>query len=455
MLHSERIYDLTPQRNAGGNVIYWMSREQRTIDNPGLLFAWSMAVRTGKDLKVVFTLTDGYPGANLRHYDFMLKGLDIVRRKLSAKNIPFFLLLGDPGSEISGFARENNTGTVVADFDPMRVKRQWIRQAIENSDAAFLEVDGHNIVPARYVSDKVEFGAYTLRPKIHRNLEKFLSEIPAPGIFEGRENPTGEKWPSVLLDQLNIDRSVPPVNSFLPGEDAALEVMNEFIENGIAGYAERRNDPNQQAVSNLSPYFHFGQLSSQRVAMEVMQRVPDNADRSAFLEEMIVRKELSDNFCLYNPDYDNVSGFHQWARTTHAEHRRDEREFVYSLAAFEEGRTHDSLWNAAQAEMVKTGKMHGYMRMYWAKKILEWTESVEMALEIAIILNDKYSLDGRDPNGYTGIAWSIGGVHDRAWTERPVFGKIRYMNANGCKRKFNVEEYIRRHLPGTHQKSLF
>ncbi len=164
------------------------------------------------------------------------------------------------------------------------------------------------------------------------------------------------------------------------------------------------------------------------------------------MEELIVRRELSDNFCFYNSDYDQFSGFPEWAQKTLNEHRGDKREFIYSLEQFEHGKTHDDLWNAAQLQMVLTGKMHGYMRMYWAKKILEWTGSPEDALEIAIHLNDKYELDGRDTNGYVGVAWSIGGVHDRAWQERPVFGKIRYMSYAGCKRKFDVSTFIEKNL---------
>ena len=166
--------------------------------------------------------------------------------------------------------------------------------------------------------------------------------------------------------------------------------------------------------------------------------------KNAFLEELIVRRELSDNFCYYNPDYDNIGGFPDWARKTHDKHRKDPRAVIYSRDQFEHAQTHDDLWNAAQMEMVKRGKMHGYMRMYWAKKILEWTQSPEIALETAIYLNDRYEIDGRDPNGYTGIAWSIGGVHDRAWSERSVFGKVRYMSYNGCKSKFNIKKYIER-----------
>ena len=194
--------------------------------------------------------------------------------------------------------------------------------------------------------------------------------------------------------------------------------------------------------SDLSPYLHFGQIAPQRVAWEIQQSDAPREAKQAFLEELIVRRELSDNFCWYNPDYDKFSGFPEWARKTLDQHRLDQRDFLYSLEEFEPGRTHDALWNAAQLEMVSRGKMHGYMRMYWAKKILEWTNSPEEALEIAIYLNDRYELDGRDPNGYVGVAWSIGGVHDRAWAERPVFGKIRYMSLAGCKRKFKVDEYI-------------
>ena len=166
--------------------------------------------------------------------------------------------------------------------------------------------------------------------------------------------------------------------------------------------------------------------------------------KEEFLEELVVRRELSDNFCFYNQDYDNTGGFPRWARETLHAHRNDPREYLYPLEAFEEARTHDQIWNGAQNEMVLSGKMHGYMRMYWAKKILEWTESAEQALEFAIYLNDKYSLDGRDPNGYSGVAWSIGGVHDRAWGERPVFGKVRYMSYKGIRSKFNIDAYLAR-----------
>jgi len=210
----------------------------------------------------------------------------------------------------------------------------------------------------------------------------------------------------------------------------------------LSHYDAQRNDPSLDGQSHLSPYLHFGQLSAQRVALEIQRTSADKKNRDAFLEELIIRRELAENFCFYNEDYDNMKGFPQWARKSLHAHRKDKREYIYALDDFENARTHDALWNAAQVEMVKRGKMHGYMRMYWAKKIFQWTKSPEQAMEIAIELNDRYSLDGRDPNGYSGIAWSIGGVHDRAWSERPVFGKIRYMSYYGLKSKFDIKKYI-------------
>jgi deoxyribodipyrimidine photo-lyase len=220
--------------------------------------------------------------------------------------------------------------------------------------------------------------------------------------------------------------------------------MRHFIGKKLNDYPAASRDPARDGLSNLSPYLHFGQIAAQRVALEVKASgaTPDAQD--GFLEELIVRRELADNFCLHNAHYDAPAGFPAWATRTLSEHTHDPRPYLYGRDRLEAADTHDDLWNAAQSQMVTTGKMHGYLRMYWAKKILEWTTSPAEALETVIGLNDRYELDGRDPNGYAGAAWSIGGTHDRAWGERPVFGKIRYMNYNGCKSKFDVAAYIRR-----------
>jgi len=229
-----------------------------------------------------------------------------------------------------------------------------------------------------------------------------------------------------------------------PGGRAGSASLRRFIGDRLDIYAAKANDPNGDAQSELSPYLHFGQLSAQRVALEVAACGAVDESKAVFLEQLIVRRELSDNFCLHNPKYDSIEGIPRWARETLDAHRNDTREYVYSRDAFESARTRDPLWNAAQMQMMKTGKMHGYMRMYWAKKILEWSANPEDAYATAIYLNDRFELDGRDPNGYTGIAWSIGGVHDRPWRERPVLGKIRYMSYAGCRKKFDVDAYIRR-----------
>jgi deoxyribodipyrimidine photo-lyase len=227
------------------------------------------------------------------------------------------------------------------------------------------------------------------------------------------------------------------------GEAAASMAAFDFVQQRLENYPNSRNNPLLGGQSGLSPYLHFGQLSPQRLAWMVSRSDLPVETKETFLEELVVRRELADNFCYYEPAYDRIEGFPDWARKTLDQHRNDKRAYVYSLAELENGNTHEILWNACQQDLVQSGKLHGFLRMYWAKKILEWTPDPESALEYAITLNDRYSLDGRDPNGYTGIAWSLGGVHDRAWRERSVFGKVRYMNEAGCRRKFDVERYIK------------
>jgi deoxyribodipyrimidine photo-lyase len=220
--------------------------------------------------------------------------------------------------------------------------------------------------------------------------------------------------------------------------------LNRFIKNGLPLYRRNRNNPVLGGQSGLSPYLHFGHISAQRIALEITSRAEPDANADAFLEELIVRRELSDNFCFYNGRYDSFEGFPDWAKNTLLQHALDPRPAVVTFRELEQGETRDPMWNAAQMEMVKTGKMHGYMRMYWAKKILEWSPRPEEALETALVLNDKYELDGCDPNGAAGCAWSIGGVHDRAWGERPVFGKIRAMSAGGLESKMDARGYIKK-----------
>ncbi len=440
-----RIHAIREGTPGTGAVAYWMSRDQRARDNWALLFAQDVAIEKGLPLIVVFCLADSFLGATMRQYGFMLRGLEKTSSALGRLSIPFFLLHGDPHEALPGFIERSGVSFLVTDFDPLRVKRQWLDGAARKLSIPFYEVDAHNIVPCRTASDKQEYGAYTIRKKIGRLLPRFLEDFPAmrrhPYPFTSNTN--GSRFNAeALLRGFRIDRSVKEADWIVPGEDEALNALGAFLEDKLERYDAGRNDPLKDCQSGLSPYLHFGQISAQRVALEAGKSDAGTLAKKAFLEELIVRRELSDNYCYYNRDYDSFCAFPEWARKTLDDHRGDRRPYMYSREELESSKTHDDLWNAAQREMTIKGKMHGYMRMYWAKKILEWTASPEEALSTAIYLNDRYELDGRDPNGYAGIAWSIGGVHDRAWNERNVFGKIRYMSYNGCASKFNVKRYI-------------
>jgi len=428
--------------NNSGPVIYWMSRDQRVHDNWALLYSQELAKENNLPLAVVFCLNPNFLEATIRQYDFMIKGLQEVEENLNELNISFFLLEGSPEEEIVKFCKNKDVSALITDFSPLKIGRKWRNKISKEIDCSMSEVDTHNIVPCFYVSDKQEFAAYTLRPKIKKLLNEFLTDLPAVKHQEHTIKKEKIDWEN-LYKKLDIDFSVKPVDWIHPGYKNGMKMFRQFLENKLDTYNEDRNNPNLDKSSNLSPYFHFGQVSPQRIAYEVNEKI-QNDRKDSFLEEMIVRKELADNFCYFNQNYDNTHGFPNWAQESHKLHVKDLREYIYTKHELENAKTHDPLWNASQMEMVKTGKMHGYLRMYWAKKILEWTETPEDALKIAIYLNDKYELDGRDPNGYTGIAWSIGGVHDRPWFTHKIFGKIRYMNFNGCKNKFDIDKYIQK-----------
>ena len=445
------IHEIAPQRvrllkegkDTGGPVVYWMTREQRVADNWALLLAQNFAMKHKRPLVVIFCLVPDYPAANIRHYGFMLKGLQEVEHNLQKLEIPFILLPGNPPETLARYLKKIKGAFLVTDFDPLRIKRFWQNEVAASMEGSFYVVDGHNIVPCWHASPKQEYGAYTLRPKLKKLLPGFLCDFPAiesHSVGSKKISAAPVDWQKMY--RYVTDHSVQEVDWLIPGETAARVTAERFVKEGLQNYIQNRNDPNLDGQSNISPYLHFGHVAPQRVAMLVNGSNIYAEAKEAFLEELITRRELADNFCYYNENYDRFEGFPNWARKTLDEHRADKREYQYSRETFERGKTHDELWNAAQHQMVEWGKMHGYLRMYWAKKILEWSASPEQALKTALCLNDRYELDGRDPNGYTGIAWSMGGVHDRAWKERTVLGKIRYMSYAGCVRKFDVKQYI-------------
>lgn len=442
-LNEMRVKKLNNIDGARGSVAYWMSRDQRINDNWALLYAQQIATKQAVPLVVVFCLAPQFLSATIRQYSFMIKGLQEVGLDLLRKGIPFYLLTGSPEEEVIKFIAQYKICTLVTDFSPLRINNEWKRRVVTKIRIPLYEVDAHNIIPCWLMSPKQEYAAYTIRPKIHKLLTSFLVEFP-----QLNEQETEWNVDTSLADwkkaekTLQVDLSVHEVKRITPGEKAARETLEKFIAHKLETYEKTRNDPTIDGQSNLSPYLHFGQISPQRVALAVDQVEGQNEPKAAYLEELIVRRELAENFCFYNQYYDSFKGFPNWAKQTLNEHREDKRDYVYALRPLESAETHDEWWNAAQRQMVQTGKMHGYMRMYWAKKILEWTKRPEDAMKIAIYLNDKYELDGRDPNGYAGIAWAIGGVHDRAWFDRSIYGKVRFMSSNRLGSKFNLQDYI-------------
>jgi deoxyribodipyrimidine photo-lyase len=422
-------------------VIYWMSRDQRVQDNHALSQAAAMAQESRSELLVAFCLTSEFLGAGREQFAFLLQGLRSVGQRLQGAGIPFHFLQGGPGVQVARLAVEVRAAAVVCDFDPLRIKAEWRSDLLAGCECAVLEVDAHNIVPCWWASPKKEWAAATFRPKLKALLPSFIDEMPGEiAAVDGRgisDAATG--WE----DRLDRAAGVRPSFRFpTPGEGAARKALSSFLRHRLDGYAAARNDPNLDGQSGLSPYLHFGQISAQWVALEVMAMDAPAADKGAFLEELTVRRELSDNFCHYEVNYDSPQCFPAWSKASLGEHESDRRDYLYSLPELEQARTHDPLWNAAQRQMTATGRMHGYLRMYWAKKILEWSTTAEEAQRAAILLNDRYELDGRDPNGYAGLAWCIGGVHDRAWPSRPIFGKVRYMSLGGARSKFDVERFI-------------
>ena len=452
-MNPQRMHVLKEAPAGAGPVLSWMHRDLRAADNWGLTHARLEALRLGRPVAAVFCLARDFGHATAAHFDFLLQGLAETAETLRQANIPLLALRGEPGSEVAAFARSMDAALVVTDFDPLRIKRRWIAGLLDSCALPVHEVDSRNIVPARVATDRREYMAKTIRPRIRRRLHEFLDEFPA---LPPHPHPWPGAAPQADFQTMRADLSAmtQTPRDFLvePGEAAGRRLLAEFLQKRLSGYLDR-NDPNRDVCSNLSAHLHFGMISAQRVVLEVMSRRLSGEHVDSFLEELVVRRELSDNFCLHTPNYDSEAGFPAWARETLHRHRKDPRPAIYSPDELEGCRTHDPLWNAAQAQMVRCGKMHGYLRMYWAKKILEWSPSAGDAMRAAILLNDRYSLDGRDSNGYTGIAWSIGGVHDRGWTERPVFGKIRYMNLAGARRKFDVDRFVRSWLPATDKPS--
>jgi len=443
-IRPERVRPLNGRKASGRPlVVYWMQAAQRAAANHALEYAVGAANELRKPLVVVFALTEGYPEANERHYAFMLEGLKETQRTLRDRGIPMVVRRGEPDKEVAALGRD--AAMVVVDDGAVRVERGWRRSVAAALDCPLVEVATNVIVPVAAASTKEEYAAATLRPKIYRLLEAFLTPLRPTPLRVRSVEPAVDSWDindtAGALARLDLDRAIGPVPSIRGGASEAERRLRVFVNKKLAAYAEARNDPSLDALSGLSPYLHFGQISPLAVALAVKKGPPYG--QAAFLEELIVRRELSFNFVHYNRAYDRFEGLPEWCRQTLLERAGDRRDYLYSRAELEKAATHDPYWNAAQQEMVLTGKMHGYMRMYWGKKILEWSASPRAAFRTALALNNAYEIDGRDANAFAGVAWTFG-KHDRPWARRPVFGTVRYMNAAGLRREFDADAYVRK-----------
>jgi deoxyribodipyrimidine photo-lyase len=447
MIHSSRIQPLNSRSIVDGRyVLYWMQASQRVECNHALQYAVGEANALKLPVVAVFGLTDRFPEANLRHYAFMLEGIEEVCKGLERRGIRFALLHRSPEVAAVGLAEE--AALVVTDRGYLRIQKQWRNHVAKNAPCAVVQVESDVVVPVEAASPKEEYTAGIFRPKLQRVLEGYLVPLKERAVRKDslsfRLDADAEGDLTALLKKMNIDRTVTPARDIRGGTARANALLEEFIANKLRLYDESRNDPGLDVSSHLSPYLHFGQISPLAVALRVSaERSAPSAARRAFLEELIVRRELSMNFVHYNARYDEYDSLPDWAKKTLAGHSKDRREYLYEPVQWERAETHDPYWNAAQREMVLTGRMHNYMRMYWGKKILEWSRNPAEAFRTALRLNNRYELDGRDPNGFAGVAWCFG-KHDRAWPERKVFGKVRYMNDAGLKRKFDMDAYLKK-----------
>jgi deoxyribodipyrimidine photo-lyase len=429
---------------AGRYVLYWMQRAQRVCFNHALEYA--IAVANERDLPVIvgFGLVDDYPEANERHYAFMLEGLREVEDALAARGIAFVLRHGAPDRVMPPLAVE--AALLVCERGYLRPERAWRDAVAAASPCPVVEVETDAVVPVDIVSRKAEIAARTIRPRIMRQLDLYLHpvEMVAPKHRSLGEAPASDialRDVAATLARLRLDRSVGPVAAFIGGASQARRRLDAFIADRLERYAEGRSEPAQAIPSHLSPYLHFGQISPIEIALAVRAAAAAPESARVFIEELVVRRELALNFVNFTEDYDRYAALPRWARETLAAHAGDQRPAQYGITALEAAETEDPYWNAAMTEMRLTGYMHNTMRMYWGKKILEWTPDPEEAHRRVLTLNNRYFLDGRDASSFANVGW-IFGLHDRPWPERPVFGTVRSMTAGGLERKFDIAAYV-------------
>lgn len=443
MIQPQRIHILNqaPFDGWAKYVLYWAEQAPRVRYNHAL----SYAIQRANELEVPLVCLVTLQKENrytLRHASFLLGGFAQFQKDIQKLGASFLATFDAPGNAISKLAKQSVC--VVTDATYLREGRTIRSEIARTLDKQFVEIETNIVVPVNIASQKREYTAATLRRKIQPQFAEFIKTVRTPRLKN--QSPVTLKKSVDLNAQatakkLASDLSVKPVDAFKPGATEAQKVLKKFIATKLASY-ENRNDPSLEIESDLSPYIHFGQISPADIALQINQTDFPQSVKDAFLEQLIVRRELAINYVYYTPSYDQFESLPPWAQKSLAEHTQDKREYLYTLGQLEQGATHDRYWNAAQTQLTAHGKMHNYMRMYWGKKILEWSKTPQHGFMISLYLNNKYELDGSDPNGFAGVAWCYGN-HDRPWTRRKIFGQIRYMNANGLKRKFDIERYAK------------
>lgn len=458
-LNSYRLPDAAPSESF---ILYWLQSSVRSNNNPALEHAaylsniLSIPLRTAHILDS--TALDFQPLPE-RHALFHLQGLRDVSKGFSARSIPF-TVIADSVEVVDGICKlAQNAAAVVTDASYLTRGRQIRAKAASKLKIPMYVVEGDVVVPVEVASNKAEHAARTIRPKITRLLGDYLIPHESTELLH-QEKDSG--WdhkhnmevvdvtnPTKVLESMRgLDRDAPIVNDFEGGERAAERVLRDFLKIKLLGYGKGRNEPSKGLQSDLSPYLRAGNISVIDVALQAKKAAKGKSgvvkeSEASFLEELIVRRELAANACWFNEGvydvYERIVP--SFAQKSLEEHKADRREKVYSYDELEAGVTADPYWNAAQLEMVVKGKMHGYMRMYWAKQILGWVEDPKVAMEYALRLNNRWELDAVDPNSYAGVIWCFG-LHDQGWRERPIWGKVRYMNDAGLKRKFNMAAYL-------------
>lgn len=435
-----------PPDSTGRCVVYWMQRAQRALDNPALDLAVDLANALHQPVVIFFAPVPFYPHANLRHYTFLAQAIPDAAARARRRGIGY-VLRRYPEHSLLNFCNEVRASIVIGDENPLREPDHWRELAAKKLTIPLWTVDADVIVPSKLL-EKEQYAARTIRPRLQQRFSEFLQPPRNPNAKVEWQNPRGlaalpddgsfditESWK-------NLDRSVGALESFRGGTDQALKLLHEFVDHKLQHYPERHGKPELDGTSRLSPYLHFGHIGPITVALAVENAKAARAAKDDYLNELITWRELAINFAHFNKMYDSIESAPDWAHRTLADHAGDKRPLLYTRRQLEAAQTHDDLWNAAQLQMLHAGWMHNYMRMYWAKKILEWSSSPASAYQTAIYLNDKYFLDGRDPNGYAGVAWAIAGKFDRPWFQRPIFGTIRYMSGDAARKKFDADSYI-------------